>query len=114
LEAKNIFDVNQLKMTLDKCEDENAPKDTGAVQKEGEEVQVAKKASEDQKEAEKAKIKWSLKFGSSVWHANCVTNLKRAFVFAVHCYEKQEDKNADGIQESTGYDSLNTEPVKLR
>jgi hypothetical protein len=62
LEAKSIFDVNKLKMTRDKCADKNAPKDTGAVQKEGEEVQVAKKASEDRKEAEMAKIKWSLKF----------------------------------------------------
>jgi hypothetical protein len=39
-----------------KVQTKNAPKDAGAIQKEGEEVQaleVAKKASEDRKEAEK-------------------------------------------------------------
>jgi hypothetical protein len=36
---------------VNKCADENASKDAGAIQQEGEEV--AKKTSEDRKEAEK-------------------------------------------------------------
>jgi hypothetical protein len=76
-------------------------------------LEVANKASEDRKEAEKDVAKRKAKISSVQFVMQIASQISKCFCGAL-LRKTEADKNPDGIQESTGHDSLNTEPVKLR